>query len=52
MPAHLLQGLELLLGEEVQLLTSWVIFITAVSGWGWESGDGEGTEEQPQQLSL
>lgn len=36
--ACLLQGLEPLLGEEVQSVTNRVIFITAVSGWGEEGG--------------
>lgn len=43
-----------LLGEEVQSVTNRVIFITAVSGWGGgeEGREGEGAEEQPQQLAL
>lgn len=48
--ACLLQGLELPLGEEVQLVTNRVIFITAVSGWGEEGDEGEGAGEQPQRL--
>ena len=46
LPAHC--RLLALLGEEVQSVTNRVIFITAVSGWGEEGGEGEGAEEQPQ----
>lgn len=50
--ACLLQGLERPLGEEVQLVTNRVIFITAVSGYRGEGDEGEGAEEQPQRLAL
>lgn len=50
--ACLLQGQEPPLGEEVQSVTNWAIFITAVSGLGEEGRAGEGAEEQPLQLAL
>lgn len=36
----------------MQSVTNWAIFITVVSGFGEEGGEGEGAEAQPLQLAL